>query len=58
MQFSFIYQNSVSHDIKAMYDEWIRNGETKEDISECYYVNVYWEKTEINIGFILCGKMK
>ena len=35
---------SVSHDIKAMYDEWIRNGETKEDISECYYVNVYWEK--------------
>ena len=37
-------KNSVSHDIKAMYDEWIRNGETKEDISECYYVNVYWEK--------------
>lgn len=37
-------KSSVNHDIKMMYNEWVRNGETKDDISECMCVYIYWER--------------
>ncbi len=40
------YKTGVDSRIKTMYSEWLDNGETKEDISECIYIYIYWEKQD------------
>ncbi len=37
-------KSAVDSDIKSIYSEWIQSGETAEDIAECLYISVYWEK--------------
>jgi len=36
----------VDSDIKRMYNEWLSNNETVEDIARCFYISIYWEKTD------------
>ena len=38
------YKTGVDSRIKSMHREWTNNGESKEDIAECIYIYVYWEK--------------